>query len=294
MEYRTRNFEIASRERLPIRGVITFPREDPAALVVIVHGFKGFKEWGFFPWLAEQFAAAGFAACRFDMSRSGIGDEPGEFGRLDLFADDTYSRQIDDLSAVVEHLESDSGLANLPLFLLGHSRGGAIAILAGQQLENLHGVVTWSSIANVNRWDHETMTKWRKRGYEEFVNSRTGQVMRSSTAMLDDIRDHAAALDIGAAARRLPSPLLIVHGARDESVPVAEARQLLRFRPDATLVIHESGTHTFGAIHPLVNVTREMRAAIDVTRSFVAIHAEPQRPTIRRRDVRVIGHSASS
>src|SRR5438477_11920153 len=45
-------FEIASDEGLPIRGDIDAPPE-ARALVMVVHGFKGFKGWGFFPWVAE-------------------------------------------------------------------------------------------------------------------------------------------------------------------------------------------------------------------------------------------------
>ena len=48
-------FTITSEEGLPIRGSFDAPRH-PKALLVVVHGFKGFKEWGFFPWLGEHLA----------------------------------------------------------------------------------------------------------------------------------------------------------------------------------------------------------------------------------------------
>jgi len=54
---------------------------------------------GFFPWLAEYLCNSGFAVCRFNMSRSGIGENPETFDRLDLFAGDTYSIQLADLSS---------------------------------------------------------------------------------------------------------------------------------------------------------------------------------------------------
>ena len=55
-----RRFEISSAEGLPIRGVAEIPSE-PRGVVVIVHGFKGFKEWGFFLWVSARFAACGIA-----------------------------------------------------------------------------------------------------------------------------------------------------------------------------------------------------------------------------------------
>ena len=143
------SFQIDSAEGLPIRGDIESP-DDPRALVVIIHGFKGFKDWGFFPWLAEHLCRQRFAACRFNMSRSGIGEGGDAFDRLDLFRDDTYSGQVSDVVRVARH--ASRHFRDLPLFLLGHSRGGGIALLAAAQLENLHGVAIWSPIGRADRW----------------------------------------------------------------------------------------------------------------------------------------------
>ena len=120
-------FTIASDEGLPIRGDFDVPRTHPRALVVIVHGFKGFKDWGFFPWTAQRLMQHRLAVCRFNMSRSGIGEDPETFDRLDLFEHDTYSTQLRDLAAVVRHAQRK--FPNLPTFLLGHSRGGGVALL---------------------------------------------------------------------------------------------------------------------------------------------------------------------
>ncbi|HEX6160873.1 MAG TPA: alpha/beta hydrolase, partial [Thermoanaerobaculia bacterium] len=95
-------FEIPSDEGLPIRGNLAVP-ERPRALVVIVHGFKGFKDWGFFPFLAEHLTQHRLATCRFNMSRSGVGESLDSFDRLDLFEHDTYSTQIADLRKVVAY-----------------------------------------------------------------------------------------------------------------------------------------------------------------------------------------------
>src|SRR5688572_31101476 len=120
------SFTILSDEGLKIRGDFE-AADDPRALVVIVHGFKGFKDWGFFPWTAQRLMQHRLAVCRFNMSRSGIGEDPETFDRLDLFEHDTYSRQLRDLATVVAHAQQE--FPHLPTFLFGHSRGGAVAIL---------------------------------------------------------------------------------------------------------------------------------------------------------------------
>lgn len=261
-------FEIASGEGLSIRGVIEVP-ENPVALVVTIHGFKGFKDWGFFPWTSESLAGSHIASCRFDMSRCGITEGSETFDRLELFADDTYSTQLADLASVVAHARAFDGLGALPLFIFGHSRGGAIAILGACEIPNVTGVITWSSIAELRRWDDATIARWRRDGFLEVENARTKQKMRMSTRMLDDLDAHRDRLDLKRALGELRLPLLVLHGTADESVPVEEATVIHEEAHNAAKVVIESATHTFGAIHPLVHVPRDLRLAMAITRQFI-------------------------
>ena len=258
------HFTITSDEGLQIRGNLDVPR-GARGLVLIVHGFKGFKEWGFFPWVADCLAQRGLAVCRFNMSRSGIGDDPENFDRLDLFADDTYSVQLADLRSVVRYAQSH---ANLPTVLLGHSRGGGVAILGARDVPQLRGVVTWSAIARTGRWDDATKTQWRRDGFMDVVNTRTKQVMRMSTRILDDYETHRERLDILAAAAAISVPMLIIHGGSDESVPVAESDEIAAAAPEATHIVIGNATHTYNAIHPLVHVPRQLKLAAELTLHF--------------------------
>ncbi len=262
-------FTIDSDEGLPIRGNLDVP-ENPRALVVVVHGFKGFKDWGFFPWLAQHLTRHRFAVCRFNMSRSGIGDDPETFERLDLFAGDTFSIQLADLRAAVLHAQSQ--VASLPTFLLGHSRGGGVAILGASEVPLLRGVVVWSSIAHVDRWDDETKRQWRASGSLDVVNQRTKQVMRMSPSILDDYEANRERLDILAAASRIRVPLLAVHGGRDESVPVEEGRLIAARAGEPGLVVIEKAGHTYNAVHPLATVPFELLIAGEVSAHFIGAH----------------------
>jgi uncharacterized protein len=262
-------FTISSEEDLPIRMELD-AREKPRALVVIVHGFKGFKDWGFFPWLSQRLVKQRLAVCRFNMSRSGIGENPESFDRLDLFEGDTYSIELADLRSVVAAAQRE--YPSLPTFLLGHSRGGGIALLGAKSVRGLHGVVVWSPIARVDRWDDATKREWRARGFAEVVNARTKQVMRTSTAALDDIEANRERLDILAAAAHLTVPLLVVHGGRDESVPIAEGREIAGRARDASMLEIERASHTFNAIHPLIHVPFELDLAAEVSARFITAY----------------------
>jgi uncharacterized protein len=264
-------FTLSSSEDLPITGDFDVP-ERPRALVVVVHGFKGFKDWGFFPWLAQRLMHHQLAVCRFNMSRSGIGDDPETFGRLDLFEHDTYSTQLDDLRRVVAHAQSE--FPKCPTFLLGHSRGGGVSILAAADIPRLRGVIAWSPISRVDRWDDATKAEWRKDGFREELNQRTKQLMRMSTRMLDDVEANRERFDITAAAAALRVPLLVLHGGRDESVPIEEGRLLAERARDAAFVAVQNAGHTFNAIHPLVHVPFELVLAAEVSAHFVMAESQ--------------------
>jgi dienelactone hydrolase len=264
------HFTIPSDEDLPIRGDFDAPA-NPRALVVVVHGFKGFKDWGFFPWLARQLVRHHFAVCRFNMSRSGIGDDPETFERLDLFAGDSYSIQLADLRAAVRHAQER--FPGLPTFLLGHSRGGGVALLGAREVPHLEGVVVWSPTSTADRWDDATKRQWRESGSLDVVNARTKQVMKMSTAILDDVEANRERLDILAAAERLNVPLLVVHGGKDESVPHEEGRLIAARAKDPSLVVIAGASHTYNAIHPLVNVPFQLLLAAEVSAHFIGAYA---------------------
>lgn len=254
-------FTLTSAEGLPIRGNLDVPAE-ARALVIVVHGFKGFKEWGFFPWLASELVEQRFAVCRFNTSRSGIGENPDTFDRLDLFADDTYSVQLADLRVVVDHAQDK---LKIPTFLLGHSRGGGVAVLGARSVPHLHGVITWNAIARADRWSPDEKIRWRADGHLDVENARTKQMMRLSTRVLDDLENH----DIVGAAAQLEVPLLAICGGRDETVSPDESKLLTATAKDAGFVKIRTGTHTFNASHPMRRPPMQLDLAKAITARFI-------------------------
>src|SRR5688572_13508876 len=223
----------------------------PAALVL--HGFKGFKDWGMFPPLAERLALAGFSAVSPNLSGSGV-DDAGEFTLAERFGHNTFSAELQDVGTVVDAL-MHGGLgipAPSTLGLIGHSRGGGVAVLQAAKDPRVRALVTWAAIASVERWPLDERTAWRAAGKSQVRNARTGQVLPLYTDVLDDIEQNADSLDIEAAAARIKVPWLIIHGTQDESVGFSEAESLkaASSRRKTRLLPIEGGGHTFGATHP--------------------------------------------
>jgi pimeloyl-ACP methyl ester carboxylesterase len=113
--------------------------------------------------------------------------------------------------------------------------------------------VTWAAIGSVDRWSPEAKAAWRRRGYLNIQNARTGQVMPLGTGILDDIDRHGGdLLNIARRAGEIRAPWLILHGEADESVAVSDARGLHEASGRrAELVLVPAAGHTFGATHPL-------------------------------------------
>ena len=238
-------------------------------VVVICHGFKGFKDWGMFPKVAERLALAGFTAVTFNFSGSGVGpagdvvDEPERWFRQ------TLSGDLADIETVISHVLRDG-----PSWvgLLGHSRGGGIAIVQAARDARVKALVTWASVAGFQRYSAEELARWRREGRIEVVNTRTGQVLPMGLELLQDLeRNASGTLNVLAAARRVAVPWLIVHGSADESVPGEEAAQLAVASGSArTELFNVKGAgHTFGARHPWAGGTPELESVVARTAQFL-------------------------
>ena len=245
-----------------------------APVIIICHGFKGFKNWAFFPVLAESLAQADYISLTFNFSRNGIGPDLHNFVELDKFEKNTYSHEINDLKCIVDSVVSGQigkGLIDTErIGLMGHSRGGAIAILHAQSDPRIKSLVTWSAISTVERYTPEQEKKWKSQKYLEFENKRTGQFMRVGTELLEDILKNKTQLNITAAAEKLSTPTLIIHGQEDETVPVNEAQIIYDHLGSSIkeLMIIEGGTHTFGAKHPLESMPEELETVFELTESW--------------------------
>jgi len=265
-------FTLETDERLPIRGDFDAPA-DGAPAVVCVHGFKGFKDWGFWPETARRLVLAGFAAVRFNFSHSGIGKDLASFTETELFETGTYSREVEDLRIVLREvgegrLPGAEGFRPRRIGLLGHSRGAVSALaLAAREELLVASVALWNPVASVLWWDEKARALWRREGFWEVVNARTGQVFRVRAALLEDAETNSQRLDPVGNAGRLTAPLLAVVAAEDESVPPESGRKIARAvpAPGATLVELPATGHTFGVTHPPGAPAPSFESALEAT-----------------------------
>lgn len=268
--------ELRNEDDLPLRVDLRHdPDQPPRGRVVVCHGFKGFRRWGFFPWLGERLAAAGFTSAVLDFSMNGIGDDPVEFDRLDLFERNTYSKELADLARVVDFVRERTG--GREIGLLGHSRAAVNVLAHAAEDPDVAAVVTWNGVARALRFSGRQLEQWERDGRLEFTNARTGQRMAMDFEFVRDARERGPRLDPARAGAAMRAPHLILHARDDLAVPVEESIELQAGREDPARcrrIEISSGGHTFGAVHPFAGATPPLEEALDHTLAWFSEHLD--------------------
>ena len=228
----------------------------PRGVMLICHGFKGYKDYGLLPQLAERAAQRGLIAHRFNFSHSGMTREIDRFVRPDLFSQDTWMKQVQDVRAVTGAIGRDEipGV-QLPMVWFGHSRGGVAVLLAnvratvGGRAVGLVLAATPNYAMNLSEEDKQTL---RAHGRLPVESARTGQTLHIGKQWLDEIEADPDFHDPERAIAAADVPVLILHGTADQTVPVHAANRLHHAAPQSsTLHLIEGASHTFNAPNPL-------------------------------------------
>jgi len=268
------DWTLAGSDDQPILGTTHLPAEPlpGGGVLIICHGFKGYKDYGFFPLLAESAARRGLPAVRFNFSHSGMDNAPAaakrsdRFDRPDLFERDTWGKQVHDLRQVTDAARRGRlpgvDRANLPVIYFGHSRGGITALLTAagmgrargdiQPAEAITAVITASAPDAACSLGEPEKSTLRRHGRLESPSSRTGQMLHVGAAWLHEIEADPTAFDPLRAAAALDCPLLVIHGDADSTVPHLAADQIARAAgPRASTLIIPGASHTYNAPNPL-------------------------------------------
>ncbi len=245
--------------------------------VIAIHGFKGFKDWGFWPYTCNELALKGCTVVSFNFSHNGIGNDSELFTELDKFKNNSFSLELDELNEIINSTyEGKFGEFNQTekIILLGHSRGGGEAVIAAAENQRVSGVIAWAPISHFNRYTDRQKEEWKKNGVLPIPNSRTGQVMYIGLELLNDIEENAEGrLNLKKRIQKLNVPLCLIHGQNDLTVPVSESADLYEWNSDSDSlnefhVIQNTG-HTFNAVHPFPGSNDKLEQVLNVTYGFI-------------------------
>ena len=226
-------------------------------IIIFCHGYKGFKDWGAWNLMATTFAETGFCFVKFNFSHNGgTIKQPVDFPDLEAFGNNNYTKELDDLEAVMDWIQNNSKIkkeADLNnINLIGHSRAGGIVAIKAEEDTRIKKVI---SLAGVCDFGKRTATignlkQWEKEGVKYVLNGRTKQQMPHYFQFYTNFIENEERLTIKRAVSNLNIPYLIIHGNNDTSVFIDEAKQLHQWNPKSKLEVIEGANHVFGASHP--------------------------------------------
>lgn len=240
---------------LTLRGMLHVPENVSGKIpvVCIYHGFTGnrMEPHFIFVKLSGLLEKKGIASVRFDFAGSGESD--GEF--LDM----TLSKEVEDAKAILDYAKSLDFADRSRLGAVGLSMGGAVAsIIAGDCREDIKALCLWAPAGTLKDLilqgkSQEELDKIRETGYSDVGGLALGY------GFMEDLLE----LDIYGRAALYDKNVLLLHGDRDQTVPLLASEKYLEiYGIRGSLHVVEGGDHTFNSLE-------QEREVLDYTAGFL-------------------------
>lgn len=207
----TKKTEFKSSAGETLAAALDLPKR-PHAFALFAHCFSCTKDIKAAREIARALRAEGFAVMRFDFT--GLGNSEGDF------ANTNFSSNVDDLVAAADFLRETY---EAPSILIGHSLGGAAAIVAAAHIPEVKGVAVIAAPAQA---DHVAMQIGESRAEIETKGAATVRLAGRPFTIKKQFLDDLAGQNVLAAAAALKKPLLVMHAPLDGTVGIDNATKI--------------------------------------------------------------------
>lgn len=248
-------------------------------IVIFCHGYKGFKDWGAWHLVAEEFSKNNFFFLKFNFSyNGGTTDNPIDFPDLDAFGNNNFSHELEDLERVIDFLLNSNEFSNQidlsNINLIGHSRGGGIVLIKASENSLVKRVVSWAGVSDFKKRFNigsPEFKLWQEKGITYIENSRTKQMMPHYFQFFEDFLKNESRFNIELAVRKLKKPCLIIHGDHDTSVPPINGENLFSWNNKNEIFRVKGGDHAFSSKHPWKSkdLPNELNIVVKKTIDFI-------------------------
>jgi alpha-beta hydrolase superfamily lysophospholipase len=206
-------FDFTGPKGYQLSGRLTEPETAARGWAIFAHCFTCGKDSLAATRVTRALAAHGIGVLRFDFA--GLGTSGGSF------ADSNFAADVNDLIAAAQAM-TEAGKP--PALLIGHSLGGAAALMAAGDMPSVHAVVTVAApfdLAHVLRlFDADGLRKVEDEGEAEVQLGGRPFVVRKS--LVDGLRQH----DLRTRIANLHRPLLVMHAPSDDTVSIDNATHI--------------------------------------------------------------------
>jgi len=180
-----------------VSGALHLPDGEKPPCVIASHGLFSNKDSEKYITLGDRCSRKGIACLRFDFR--GFGESEGRV------SESTVSARLMDLNMAIEFVRSHPSVGDC-IGLMGSSLGGYLSLMEAARSDDIRAVVTWATPF--------TLAALEERRGE-------GEMALLGEEFFNDIKAHDLAPALSKVAH-----CLVIHGERDELVPVLQAKMI--------------------------------------------------------------------
>ena len=230
-----------NKDNLTLRGFVHQPLFGSADTAIIFpHGFPGHCS-GSAQRFCRSLSCFGYLTMSFDFSGTDTSDGN--------FSDKLMSKEVDDMKYAIDFLEKNYSFKKL--FLIGISTGAIDAALYAHSDKRITGVVLLSGLADLKRGVHYDFTEQQIALFQKkkYIVYNRPEKWYHGKKLKKAFYDEFFVLDIPRALKKYKKPLLIIHGSKDEGIPVLEAKDLYKVANEPKkLVVISGADHQFSSL----------------------------------------------
>ncbi len=263
---------ITNRNNHALNTSIDLPVDKkPIGYIIFAHCFTCNSNLNAVRNISNSLTERGFAVVRFDFT--GLGKSEGQF------ADSHFAANVSDLEDVnqfiTEHYEA-------PILLIGHSLGGAAAIVAGSRLENIKAVATIGAPSSPKHTTkHFEPQIQNARNDEKVVVSIGGRPFDINQNFVENFKT----IDVPDVVKKLKKPILVMHAPFDEIVSIENAQEIYQnaFHPKSFVSLDN-------ADHLLTNAQDSQYAGTVIGAWVQRYFSAPKEEKLDTKGEQVVGH----
>jgi uncharacterized OsmC-like protein/pimeloyl-ACP methyl ester carboxylesterase len=265
--------EIKNKAGEPLAARLELPAgRKPHNFAIFAHCFTCSKDFHAVRNICLALTSRDFGVLRFDFT--GLGESGGDFSSTN------FSNNIEDIQVVGDYLKTHY---QAPSLLIGHSLGGAAALVAGSRMEYIKAIATIgapSTLSHITHLFSESLDTINKKGAAEV--SIGGRPFMIKKQFVDELQKN----DLTDIVNKMRKPLLLAHSPQDRVVDIQNAADLFHaaFHPKSFLSLD-------GADH-LLSEEKDSHYVGDVLSSWAKRYID-ELPEVRvTTDLQVVAHIA--
>lgn len=217
---KTEKFTLLNQKGQKIVGVINRPDTSGKwPLVILCHGFKGYKEQNQFVYLAEGLVENDFGVLRFDFT-NGIGESEGDIFNI------TVGHYVEDLESVYQYAQNLPNIDKNKIIIYGTSLGGMETLLFTANHPEIQSLILHEPLVKpaVVHTTEVNLKKWKEQGYWIFHSRSKNKDYKVGYQYYEERKNY----DMFQVAQKVKLPTLILHAPEAKRLLYKDSQELLK------------------------------------------------------------------